>query len=762
MRGPASPAHARWRGRGLTPCTSRAHAGGLSQIAKNEGIRGLYQGLTPTLMALLPNWAVGRPRQAGAHLPALPDHAASTMLASPAMLSIPALSPTPGVLHSIRHAQAQAHNQQHRWAAPPRHAQSPAPCTSSHPPPPLSSRATTSAAPSRPPHPAPPAAGRRVQPTPAIHMAAAAGAGVATLVGPSPRTSLASCWPPAGLAQQRCVFCHAAAAGRPTARARARGLGSGWGWPRRAGRPPQGPQPAALWRSRRGSWGGRDPPPHLHLPCPAPAMARLQQALAEAASQLGQHLSRPGARPAQAVTNPLWVVKTRMQTQHMNLSMARPNSSRLYTNTFNALYRISREEGLAGLYSGLAPSLMGIFHVAIQFPLYEYCKVGRRRWGLGGLDGLGAVALGALGAGGRRAARGRLSLGFITALPLLLLPPPRWPRASPSTAARAPAPRNADPCPPPPPPVNPSARWRWPRATTSLWTSWAPPSWWSPRPSPRWSRPRSPTPTRSSAPTCTFRVRARGGGVGGGAWPGAGRVRLWGRASAAPLCTHAWGASSSAAALLTHTHTHTHPRPRRPPPLPAQPSCPPRLAGSGPVDGLLDACRTIFKEDGVKGFYRGCATNLLRTTPAAALTFTSFELIARCARQPAGPPASALACLLPPGSAGGWRVLRLLPRLESLSARLQRQQPQPPAARSDDSPPARSLFSGPQLSRMPCHLPIAAGRCAAWQTRGACRRQSRRVRKRWLLRLQGLRPAAAQGGSGPAGGVQQAAGFVCR
>ncbi len=32
-------------------------------------------------------------------------------------------------------------------------------------------------------------------------------------------------------------------------------------------------------------------------------------------------------------------------------------------------------------------------------------------------------------------------------------------------------------------------------------------------------------------------------------------------------------------------------------------------------------------ESGFLGFYQGCLTNLLRTTPAAAVTFTSFELI---------------------------------------------------------------------------------------------------------------------------------------
>jgi hypothetical protein len=39
----------------------------------------------------------------------------------------------------------------------------------------------------------------------------------------------------------------------------------------------------------------------------------------------------------------------------------------------------------------------------------------------------------------------------------------------------------------------------------------------------------------------------------------------------------------------------------------------------------------------MRGFYRGCLTNLLRTTPAAALTFTSFELIARALRKLSGP-----------------------------------------------------------------------------------------------------------------------------
>ncbi|EPQ54759.1 mitochondrial NAD transporter [Gloeophyllum trabeum ATCC 11539] len=66
-------------------------------------------------------------------------------------------------------------------------------------------------------------------------------------------------------------------------------------------------------------------------------------------------------------TNPLWVIKTRFMTQSAD--------EQRYRHTLDAALTIYRSEGIRAFYRGLLPSLLGITHVAVQFPLYEKCKV---------------------------------------------------------------------------------------------------------------------------------------------------------------------------------------------------------------------------------------------------------------------------------------------------------------------------------------------------------------------------------------------------
>ena len=46
-----------------------------------------------------------------------------------------------------------------------------------------------------------------------------------------------------------------------------------------------------------------------------------------------------------------------------------------YRNTLDAARKMYRNEGIKSFYSGLTPALLGLAHVAIQFPLYEVFKV---------------------------------------------------------------------------------------------------------------------------------------------------------------------------------------------------------------------------------------------------------------------------------------------------------------------------------------------------------------------------------------------------
>ena len=75
------------------------------------------------------------------------------------------------------------------------------------------------------------------------------------------------------------------------------------------------------------------------------------------------------------VTNPIWVIKTRLMAQ--SSSRSSNNSYKPpwhYSNTFDAFRKMYKAEGIKSFYSGLTPALLGLTHVAVQFPLYEYFK----------------------------------------------------------------------------------------------------------------------------------------------------------------------------------------------------------------------------------------------------------------------------------------------------------------------------------------------------------------------------------------------------
>ncbi|KAI4201880.1 MAG: hypothetical protein LQ350_002927 [Teloschistes chrysophthalmus] len=87
------------------------------------------------------------------------------------------------------------------------------------------------------------------------------------------------------------------------------------------------------------------------------------------------YASLSGGACSTMATNPIWVIKTRLMAQ--SKTTAAVNHSRppwQYRNTLDAARKMYRAEGLLSFYSGLTPALLGLTHVAIQFPLYEVFK----------------------------------------------------------------------------------------------------------------------------------------------------------------------------------------------------------------------------------------------------------------------------------------------------------------------------------------------------------------------------------------------------
>ncbi|KAK4188047.1 mitochondrial carrier domain-containing protein [Podospora australis] len=89
-------------------------------------------------------------------------------------------------------------------------------------------------------------------------------------------------------------------------------------------------------------------------------------------------------------TNPIWVIKTRLMSQSTshdrtryssypkgaNTPTSRPtlHSPWHYKSTWDAARKMYTTEGVLSFYSGLAPALLGLTHVAVQFPAYEFLK----------------------------------------------------------------------------------------------------------------------------------------------------------------------------------------------------------------------------------------------------------------------------------------------------------------------------------------------------------------------------------------------------
>lgn len=72
------------------------------------------------------------------------------------------------------------------------------------------------------------------------------------------------------------------------------------------------------------------------------------------------------------MTNPIWVVKTRLCLQYDG--MPAQNNQSKYGGMFDGLVKIYRNEGVKGLYRGFVPGMFGVSHGALQFMTYEEMK----------------------------------------------------------------------------------------------------------------------------------------------------------------------------------------------------------------------------------------------------------------------------------------------------------------------------------------------------------------------------------------------------
>lgn len=73
-------------------------------------------------------------------------------------------------------------------------------------------------------------------------------------------------------------------------------------------------------------------------------------------------------------TNPIWLIKTRMQLQIKKIAMSHKGIKRPYSGMVDAARTIVRDEGPLALYKGAVPAMLLVSHGGVQFVSYEFLK----------------------------------------------------------------------------------------------------------------------------------------------------------------------------------------------------------------------------------------------------------------------------------------------------------------------------------------------------------------------------------------------------
>lgn len=73
-------------------------------------------------------------------------------------------------------------------------------------------------------------------------------------------------------------------------------------------------------------------------------------------------------------TNPIWLVKTRLQLDKSRMRESGSSSVPQYKNSFDCVKQVIRQEGVKGLYRGLTASYLGVIETTLHLAMYERMK----------------------------------------------------------------------------------------------------------------------------------------------------------------------------------------------------------------------------------------------------------------------------------------------------------------------------------------------------------------------------------------------------